>query len=116
MLKTGKRLKFLARASLIVLLSSCAPTPDGGESAVYEPDSGGAASGVGVVWEAADGMETPESVYFDGDSGYIFVSQIAGDPAARDGNGRIVKLSRDGEVLADAWVTGLNAPKGLRSH
>ena len=80
------------------------------------PIRGGAASGVGVVWEAADGMETPESVYFDGDSGYIFVSQIAGDPAARDGNGRIVKLSRDGEVLADAWVTGLNAPKGLRSH
>ncbi len=45
MLKTGKRLKFLTRASLIVLLSSCAPTPDGGESAVYEPDSGG-----GRIW------------------------------------------------------------------
>ncbi len=61
MLKTGKRLKFLARASLIVLLSSCAPTPDGGESAVYEPDSGGAASGVGVVWEAADGWKHPRA-------------------------------------------------------
>jgi hypothetical protein len=43
------------------------------------------------------------------------VSLVAGQPAARDGKGGIAKLSPDGKVIAADWVTGLNAPKGLRS-
>jgi sugar lactone lactonase YvrE len=41
---------------------------------------------------------------------------IGGMPGDRDGNGRIMKLAPDGTVVAAAWVSGLNAPKGLRSH
>ncbi|MBI2186049.1 MAG: ATP/GTP-binding protein [Acidobacteria bacterium] len=67
-------------------------------------------------WMATDGIETPESVYVDQASGFIFSSQIAGAPDGRDGNGRIVKLGGDGQVVSSTWVTGLNAPKGLRSH
>ena len=63
-----------------------------------------------------EGVETPESVYVDSASGSIFVSMIAGMPGDRDGNGRIMKLSPDGKVVSASWVTGLNAPKGLRSH
>src|SRR5581483_8095092 len=33
----------------------------------------------------------------------------------RDGNGRIAKLTGDGKVVKADWVTGLNAPKGLRA-
>lgn len=67
-------------------------------------------------WTVTDGIATPESVYFDEESGFVFTSQIDGGPADRDGNGRIVKLGADGSVIAADWVTGLNAPKGLRSY
>ena len=65
-------------------------------------------------WTVQD-MRTPESVYLDEGSGYLFVSQINGSPAERDGNGRISKLGLDGSVVSADWFTGLNAPKGLRS-
>ncbi|MBM3817960.1 MAG: hypothetical protein FJW14_02910 [Acidimicrobiia bacterium] len=66
-------------------------------------------------WTVTDGIAAPESVYVDTESGFIFSSQIDGAPDAKDGNGRIVKLGGDGKVIAANWVTGLNAPKGLRS-
>jgi hypothetical protein len=65
-------------------------------------------------WSVQD-MRTPESVYLDEGSGYLFVSQIAGSPTERDGNGRISKLGLDGSIVSADWFTGLNAPKGLRS-
>ena len=43
------------------------------------------------------------------------MSQIDGNPAEKDGKGRISKLGLDGTVVTADWVTGLNAPKGLRS-
>jgi sugar lactone lactonase YvrE len=69
-----------------------------------------------ALWEATAGVDTPESVYLDEGSGYLFVSMIAGEPDAKDGNGRIAQLDRDGTVLSEDWVTGFNAPKGLRSQ
>jgi len=76
------------------------------------PTAGPVAAG----WKATDGIATPESVHVDEGSGFIFTSQIDGEPGARDGNGRIVQLARNGRVVASDWVTGLNAPKGLRSY
>jgi sugar lactone lactonase YvrE len=67
------------------------------------------------LWTVTEGIETPESTYADPASGFIYVSQIAGAPDGRDGNGRIVKLDRNGTIVSATWVTGLNAPKGLRS-
>ncbi len=60
-------------------------------------------------------MDSPESVYYDAVSGFVFSSQIGGDAAAKDGNGRIVKLTLDGKVIDTNWITGLNAPKGMRA-
>ena len=34
----------------------------------------------------------------------------------KDGDGWISKLTLDGKMAKNKWVTGLNAPKGLRSH
>ena len=65
-------------------------------------------------WTTTEGMAAPESVFVDSASGFIFTSQIGGAPDAKDGNGRIVKLRGDGSVVSAEWVTGLNAPKGLR--
>lgn len=69
------------------------------------------------IWSVTEGMDSPESVYFDAASGFVFSSQIGGDAAAKDGNGRIVKLTIDGKVVDTNWAKGaLNAPKGLRSN
>jgi sugar lactone lactonase YvrE len=66
-------------------------------------------------WVLTEGIATPESIYADPASGFIFSSQMDGDPTGRDGNGRIVKLRADGTLVDGRWATGLNAPKGLRA-
>jgi len=68
------------------------------------------------IWSATDGIDSPESVYYDAGSGFLYSSQIVGDASAKDGNGRIVKLTLDGKVVDANWITGLNAPKGMRAH
>src|SRR5262245_21970317 len=91
---------------LTLLLSTVAPpaqTPAGGPTPAP------------ALWSVTEGMDSPESAYFDRISGFVFVSQIGGQAADRDANGRISKLSIDGKVIATDWVKGLNAPKGLRS-
>lgn len=67
-----------------------------------------------VVWEAKEGMSAPESAYFDAASKTIYVSNIDGEGGKKDGKGWISKLNAKGEVVAAQWVTGLNAPKGIR--
>jgi hypothetical protein len=97
-----------------VLMAGCnrpAETPPQ-ETAAPPPPAAPAPLTAG--WTATEGIETPESVYVDAGSGFIFASQIAGAPDGKDGNGRIVKLGGDGRVIDAQWVTGLNAPKGLR--
>lgn len=68
------------------------------------------------VWSVTQGLDSPESVYFDAPSGFLYSSQIGGDAAAKDGNGRIAKLTLDGQMVDANWITGLNAPKGLRAY
>jgi hypothetical protein len=75
----------------------------------------GAPTAPPAAWTATGNLETPESAFVDPDTGVVFVSLIVGGVGARDGNGRIAKLSLDGKVIASDWVTGLNAPKGLRA-
>jgi outer membrane protein assembly factor BamB len=105
---------------LTAAAAGCSASPGEEPAATPEaaPPAAGAASPgrISAGWTVADGVETPESAYVDAASGSIFVSMVAGEPGARDGNGRIMKLATDGTVVAASWVTGLNAPKGLRSH
>ena len=53
-----------------------------------------------AVWTVTEGMDSPESAFFDPASGFVFVSQIGGQAADRDGNGRIAKLTADGRLIA----------------
>ena len=70
-----------------------------------------------VVWTVSQGLQAPESVYFDADSGYLFLSQIGdGGAKGKDGDGWISKLTTDGKMVKNKWITGLNSPQGLRSH
>lgn len=60
------------------------------------------------------GFSTPESVIAKGK--YIYVSNMGGvqDPSAKDGDGYISKLSRkDGKLIEEKFITGLNSPKGM---
>lgn len=63
-------------------------------------------------WELS-GFDTPESARPDPEAGVIYISNVAGKPHEKDGNGFISKISLDGKMISDKWVTGLDAPKGL---
>ena len=64
------------------------------------------------IW-SVDGFQEPESVVLEPRESVLYVSNMNGDATAKDGNGYISKLSTDGRILSKAWVSGLNAPKGL---
>jgi len=66
------------------------------------------------VWEATDGLDIPESAYFNKYDNIIYVSNI-GKSDSKDGIGSISKLSLKGKLIKKDWVSGLNAPKGIYS-
>lgn len=59
------------------------------------------------------GFSQPESALYVKAENSIFVSNIVGDPALKDGHGFISRVSPDGKLQQLEWVSGLNAPKGL---
>jgi len=113
--------KTLLTAIMAAALASCGgspeqPPPTQPAQATPPPAPAAPASppAIKAGWTVTD-MRTPESVYLDEGSGYLFVSQIDGQPDQKDGKGRISKLGLDGTVVTADWFTALNAPKGLRS-
>ena len=64
-------------------------------------------------WRTPQELRTPESVLYDSGRDRIYVSNIDGQPEAKDGNGFISRLGADGRIDELRWVEGLNAPKGL---
>lgn len=103
------------KAWVLVLI---AVTACGGGESAEAPATEQAETG-GIITVADVGFETPESVLHDPDADVYYVSNIAGDPFAADGNGFISRLSPEGEVLELKWIDGaadgvtLNAPKGM---
>lgn len=71
-------------------------------------------------WSFSEGVNAPESAYLDPGSGHLFVSQIGlrpgGTPMDKNGGGVISRFTPGGKVIAARWISGLNSPKGLRSH
>jgi len=66
-----------------------------------------------VLWETA-GFKTPESALPVPAEGFAYVSNVAGQPTDKDGNGFISKVSlADGKIIALEWAKGMDAPKGL---
>ena len=61
-------------------------------------------------WEVA-GLEAPESVVYYQNAYYV--SNVAGQPAEKNGAGYITKVDLDGSVIEQKWAVGFNAPKGL---
>lgn len=65
------------------------------------------------VWATDAVLEVPESVLYSPEEEVLYVSNIVGEPTGEDGAGYISKISLDGEILEQKWVTGLDAPKGM---
>lgn len=65
------------------------------------------------------GLQAPHSFVADAACGCYFISNINGEPTAKDNNGFITKLDQDGKVLAAQFIRGgdggitLHAPKGM---
>jgi hypothetical protein len=69
--------------------------------------------GLTKLWETDTIFRTPESVLFDGKGKRLFVSNIDGAPAEKDGKGFISIVGLDGKPISLEWIKGLNAPKGM---
>jgi sugar lactone lactonase YvrE len=75
----------------------------------------GSAAEPTLAWQT-EGLQQPESVVFDAEREVFYVSNVAGEPMDRNGEGHISRVGPEGELLEAAWVTGLDAPKGLALH
>jgi len=84
-----------------------------------EQASGAAAD---TAFAVRDSFRTPESVLYDAPDDVYLVSNIHGNPSAKDDNGFISKVSPDGRVIALKFIEGgkngvtLHAPKGMGIH
>jgi SMP-30/Gluconolactonase/LRE-like region len=80
--------------------------------------AGTGTSGFGFVANV-DGFGGPESVKYDADQDVYFVSNVNGNPSAKDGNGFISRVRPDSTVDSLKFIAGgrngvtLNAPKGM---
>lgn len=65
------------------------------------------------------GLESPQSFLADPATNSYFISNVNGDPTARDNNGFITKLNGNAEIVGFKFITGgrnnttLHAPKGM---
>lgn len=74
---------------------------------------GAAAAQPTVLWQTS-GLKTPESALPVPVEGFAYVSNVAGNPTDKDGNGFISKVSlADGKIIALEWAKGMDAPKGM---
>lgn len=64
-------------------------------------------------WSTEASLPIPESVLYSASNKVLYVALIDGKPGEKDGKGGIAKVGLDGKVIANDWVTGLNAPKGM---
>ncbi|MGH7580305.1 MAG: SMP-30/gluconolactonase/LRE family protein [Gemmatimonadales bacterium] len=102
------------------MVAACGGGRDAGERASAADTAAAVDSGPrATVALSVDGLRTPESARFDPELGVWFVSNIDGPPLAKDGNGFISRLTRDGKMDSLRFIAAgrggakLDAPKGL---
>jgi sugar lactone lactonase YvrE len=106
----------VAAAAATIFCGACTASAFG----CYHAPSGAPRPGAEPVRTIANvGFDEPENLVYDSASDVYLVSNIVGEPATRDNNGFISRVSPDGQVIALKWIAGgvngavLDAPKGL---
>ena len=127
-LRSGFVLAALCAAALAACTGDAGDGGAAADSADHRDSASASARGGGAAADSArrvasiSGFNTPESVRYDADQDLYFVSNINGNPSAKDGNGWIARVRPDsagGNFSVDTLVRGgrsgatLNAPKGM---
>jgi hypothetical protein len=109
--------------SALLLAAACGrERPSAGAAADTAASAAPAAQDTGGLTGApstVEGFQNPESARYDPELDVWYVSNVNGQPAAKDGNGYISRLKGDGTVDSMKFIVGgargvtLNAPKGL---
>ncbi|MAW82337.1 MAG: hypothetical protein CMI63_19025 [Parvularcula sp.] len=96
---------------LLALSAAC-----GGEKETPEAAGIESTPDLEKLW-IAEGFSAPEGVAAapaTGEGGgRFFISNVAGEPDRKDGEGWISILSDDGEIITEKFAEGMNAPKGM---
>lgn len=88
-----------SRAALAAFLAAALATP-AAAAVTLEP-----------AWTLV-GLRDPESVAISADGTFLYVTNVAGEGDAKDGDGSVWRVSLDGKLIEHDWAMGLNAPKG----
>ena len=99
----------LLAGSLVCLIGCATPQEPDAAEAIATP----AAPSLNEAWRLDTGLDRPESAIYDAARGAIYVTNLVGAGDAMDGNGYIAKISPEGNMVDQHWITGLNAPKGI---
>ena len=100
---------------VVITLVACAGGGGGGEE---PPESGVASPRRATLVTVVDSFATPESAIFDAELDVWFVTNINGNPSAKDNNGFISRIGPDGAIQELRFIEGgasgvtLHAPKG----
>ncbi|HYC85433.1 MAG TPA: SMP-30/gluconolactonase/LRE family protein [Chryseosolibacter sp.] len=110
-----KQILVVAFGMAAVTLSCQAPKENTGDAADTVAVDTVAKSPVSLAlkWETDSVLTTCESVIYDPRRNMLYVSNINGQPDAKDKNGFISKITPEGQVSEVQWVKGLDAPKGM---
>lgn len=65
------------------------------------------------VWESDSLFLKPESALYDPLKAIVYISNINGEYLAKDGNGFISIINKDGKIESLKWAEGLNNPQGM---
>ena len=110
----------LSAALLALLLAACGGGTDDRDTAAAGGGVEGATARSAERAGTVEGFRTPESVKYDSAQDVYFVSNIAGNPSQKDGNGYIARVAAGDDARAATMaVEGgkngvtLHAPKGM---
>jgi hypothetical protein len=107
-------MNLLKKTKISALLFFCALGTINSCSTTQSPSANNSAAPT-EIWSGCDNCAQPESSYFDPVSKFLFISNVVGDPTKKDQKGSLQKLASNGKMLNANWISGLNAPKGMRS-
>ncbi len=102
-------IKKISLFALVILLAAC------GQQKKPEKQSTAMEADVKIelLWATDTLLRTPESVIYDEEREFIYVSNVNENPWEKDGNGFISRIDKEGHIVDLFWVGGLDGPKGM---